>query len=79
MQQLDFVSLSRFAATLGASARWRSLSATLGFAHYFNQSRSVRNSQVLRIDPYSAPDFPIGNGDYSTSLDVLALQLAAAL
>jgi hypothetical protein len=78
-QQLDFVSLSRIAATLGATARWRSFSATLGFAHYFNRGRSVTNSQALRIDPYPAPDFPIGNGDYSTSLDALALQLSATL
>jgi long-subunit fatty acid transport protein len=77
--QLDFVSFSRFAPTLGATARWRFLSATLGYAHYFKQSRTVTSSQAMRIDPYPAPGFPVGNGDYSTSLDVLALQIAASL
>jgi long-subunit fatty acid transport protein len=77
--QLDFVALSRFGATLGATARWRFLSGTVGYAHYFNQKSTVTGSQVMRIDPYPAPDFPVGNGDYSTSLDLLAFQLAATL
>ena len=77
--QVDFASLPRLAATAGATARWRSLSFTAGFAHFFPQSRTVTTSQVTRIDPYPAPAFTIGNGQYDTSLDVLALQLAASL
>ena len=77
--QIDFASLSRLAATAGVTARWRVLSFTAGYAHFFSQDRTVTASQVTRIDPYPAPAFTIGNGQYSTSLDVLALQLAATL
>jgi Outer membrane protein transport protein (OMPP1/FadL/TodX) len=77
--QIDFAGLSRLAATAGATARWRSLSFTAGYAHYFQQSRTVTTSQVNRIDPYPAPAFVAGNGQYDTSLDVLALQVAATL
>ena len=77
--QIDFASLPRFAATAGVTARWRSLEATLGYAHFFAASRTVTTSQVERIDPYPAPTFIVGNGDYSTSIDVLALQLSLQL
>jgi len=77
--QIDFVSLSRLAATLGASAQLGKVTATLGLAHFFPQSLTVTDSQVQRIDPYPAPPFTIGNGQYQTSLDVVALQLAASL
>ena len=77
--QIDFASLSRLAATAGATARWRALSLTAGYAHFFSQDRTVTASQVTRIDPYPAPAFTIGNGQYTTSIDVLAVQLAATL
>ncbi len=77
--QIDFVSLSRLAATLGATARYGKFAATVGYAHFFQQSRTVTDSQVQRIDPYPAPGFTVGNGQYDTSLDVLALQIAASL
>jgi long-subunit fatty acid transport protein len=77
--QIDFVSLSRLAATLGATARWKALSFTAGYAHFFPQERTVSDSQVARINAY--PDTPliVGNGRYQTSLDLLAIQLAASL
>jgi len=77
--QIDFVSLSRLAGTLGATARWRSLAFTAGWAHYFQQDRTVAGSQANRIDPYPAPAFPIGNGEYTTSLDIVAFQIASSL
>ncbi len=77
--QIDFVNLQRAAATLGATARWHGLAATVGFAHFFPTSRTVTTSQVKRTDPYDAPPFIIGNGAYAASLDVLAFQLAATL
>lgn len=77
--QIDFVSLPRLAATVGATARYKLVTATLGWAHFFRQDDSVTTSQVTRIDPYPAPTFVIGNGTYSTSIDVVALQLAASL
>ena len=77
--QIDFASMSRLAGTLGATARWRSFSLTAAWAHYFEQNREVTNSRVTRINPYPAPAFVIGNGRYSSSLDILAIQLAAAL
>ncbi|MGZ6141721.1 MAG: OmpP1/FadL family transporter [Myxococcales bacterium] len=77
--QIDFASLPRLAATAGLTARWRALSLTAAYAHFFAQDRSVTTSQVTRIDPYPAPAFTIGNGEYATSLDVLSVQLAATL
>jgi long-subunit fatty acid transport protein len=77
--QIDFASLPRFGATAGATVRWRSLDATLGYAHLFRSDRTVTTSQVERIDPYPDAPFIVGNGGYSTSIDVLALQLSMSL
>ena len=73
--QIDFASLSRFAGTLGASVRWGSLSLTASWAHYFPQDATVADSKAIRVDPYPSPAFVIGNGRYSTSLDVVAFQI----
>lgn len=77
--QIDFVNVQRAAATLGATLRHRGLAVTAGWAHFFPVQRTVTTSTVTRTDPYDAPAFVIGNGTYSTSLDVVALQLAASL
>src|SRR5262249_30855963 len=77
--QIDFASLPRFAATAGATARWRSFEATFAWAHIFRSDRKVTTSQVERINPYPDAPFIVGNGDYSTAIDVLALQLSLGL
>jgi len=74
--QIDFASLPRFAGTLGATARWRSLTFTASWAHYFQQERTISDSEAIRVDPYPAPAFVVGNGRYSTSLDVVAFQIS---
>jgi long-subunit fatty acid transport protein len=74
--QVDFPNLDRAAATLGATARYRALSLTLGYAHFFSSSRTVTNSAVARINPLGTVPFLIGNGTYQSSLDALAGQLA---
>jgi hypothetical protein len=77
--QVDFPNVARAAGTLGATVRFRALSGTLGWAHYFETQRTVTTSTVTRTDPYDAPAFTIGNGEHHCSLDVLAFQLAASL
>ncbi|MCA1829652.1 MAG: outer membrane protein transport protein, partial [Myxococcales bacterium] len=77
--QIDFASLDRLGATAGVTWRWRALEVTAGLAHFFSSSRTVTSSQVTRIDPYPAPSFTIGNGEYASSLDALAVQLAVTL
>ena len=73
--QIDFPSMARFAGTIGATARWGSLAFTASWAHYLAGDRTVTDSQSIRVDPYPAPPFVVGNGRYSTSLDVVAFQL----
>ena len=46
--------------------------------HFFQQERSVTSSVVMRIDPFPAPADVIGNGRYTSSLDVIAVQFSAA-
>jgi long-subunit fatty acid transport protein len=77
--QIDFASPARLALTAGVTARLGKFALTAGYAHFFQQTRTVTNSQVNRVDPYPAPAFAIGDGTYSTSLDVLAVQLSASL
>lgn len=77
--QIDFVNLTRAAATLGATVRFRGLAGSVGYAHFFPAARTVTTSQVKRTDPYEAPAFIIGNGDYRAALDVVAFQVAATL
>lgn len=77
--QVDFVSPARFAATAGVTARCGAASLTAGYAHSFAASRDVTGSRADRIDPFPAPAFPVGNGVYQASLDVLAVQLSIAL
>ena len=74
--QVDFPNLDRAAATLGATLRYRALSVTLGYAHFFSSSRTVTTSAVARINPLGTVPFTIGNGTYQSSLDSLAAQVA---
>ena len=76
--QVDFPNSGRAAGTLGATAQWRGFEATVGYAHFFQTNRAVSTSIATRTNPYPAPPFVIGNGQYQTSLDALASQLAYA-
>ncbi len=76
--QADFPNLSRGAGTLGATVRYRALAVTVGYAHFFESSRTVTSSIVARINPLGSRPFIVGNGQYQSSLDALALQAAWA-
>jgi long-subunit fatty acid transport protein len=74
--QVDFVDGPRLAGTLGFSVRRGELELTLGYAHYFQSVRDVTESSAVRVNPFpGGPQFVIGNGVYTTSLDSLGLQL----
>ena len=74
--QVDFPNMARAALTLGATLRVGPVGFTLGFAHYFQVDKVVTDSEALRPNPFpSATPFVVGNGNYSSSLDLLALQL----
>ncbi len=72
-QALDDVHWQRLAGTLGASARYRNLEFTLAYAHFLQPTRQVRDSQVTQVSAFaSVPPTVIGNGDFSSQIDLLA-------
>jgi len=74
--QLDFPNVARGALTTGASVRWRGLDVAVAYAHFFQSDTTVTGSKAVRVDPYPAPTFVIGNGRTQSSLDTVAVQVA---
>lgn len=74
----EWVDLDKLFITVGAGYRWPKVALDGTFAYGILESRSIRNSEVLQLNPLR-PAFPgrtaIGNGDYSGSDFIVGLSL----
>ncbi len=73
---VDFVDGPRFAGTLGFTVASHGFALTLAYEHYFQSSRDVTDSISTRVNAIPAPPFIVGNGQYQTSLDAVAINLS---
>jgi long-chain fatty acid transport protein len=73
-QALDMVHWQRWSLSAGASAHLGRYDLALGYSHFFQPVRQVRDSQVMQVTalPSIAPDV-VGNGDFSSQIDMVAL------
>jgi long-subunit fatty acid transport protein len=72
---LAAISPPRMAPTVGVGLQWGSLALNLAYSHVFFPKRIVRGSAVVSRDMGGGDGSPVGNGTYTTTADLFALQL----
>jgi long-subunit fatty acid transport protein len=75
-QSLDLMHWARGAASAGLGMQFGAMKVEIAYLHYFQADRQVRTSEVVQT--VALPDIPaavVGNGDYSSNIDLFSLSL----
>lgn len=77
----DYPSFERFGLGVGLSYEWRGLELSLAYSHVFQRSVRVEQGtgrvfqQKIQPDDTMAPGYPVNEGEYKSSFDIIAVGL----
>lgn len=76
-QGLDMVHWQRWSLSAGLGLKYGRYAASLGYAHFIQPVRKVRDSKVLQVVAVEGtPRAVVGNGDYTSQVDLAGLMMA---